>query len=130
MQVSCVEQTATAGTALREKKAVDYRLRGVAASSGMARGRCVIVRSLEDLHRLEAGVVAVCETVSVNLIPFIPRLAGLATELGGLGASALFYARERDIPAVVGVKGLMKRVREGDTVWVDGEYGMVYSTNS
>ncbi len=130
MQLSNVVQTTTARTALREEKAVDYQLRGRAASSGVARGRCIIVRSPKDLDRLKDGVVAVCETASVDLIPFIPKLAALATEVGGLGASALFYAREYDIPAVVGVKGLMKRLREGDTVWVDGEYGIVYSTKS
>ena len=130
MQVSYAEQTATVGTALKEKRAVDYQLRGRAASSGMARGRCIIVSSLKDLGRLEDGVIAVCKTASVDLIPFIPWLAGLATEVGSISASALFYARECNIPAVVGVKGLMKRVHEGDTVSVDGEHGIVYSTNS
>ncbi len=130
MQLSNVEQTATTRTSLREEKAGYYQLRGRAASTGVARGRCIIVRSLKDLYRLEKGAVAVCETASIDLIPFVPLLAGLATEVGSIGASTLFYAREHDIPAVVGVKGLMKRVREGDTVWVDGEHGIVYSTNS
>jgi pyruvate,water dikinase len=130
MQLTNVEQTATTGTVLRGKKAGYYQLRGVAASTGVARGRCIIVRSPKDLYRLEEGAVAVCETASVDLIPFIPLLAGLATEVGSMGASALFVAREHDIPAVVGAKGLMKRLREGDTVWVDGEQGIVYSTNS
>jgi pyruvate,water dikinase len=130
MQLSNLDKTDIAGTAFSENKAVDYRLRGLAASSGVARGRCIIVRSLEDLGRLEDGAVAVCETASVDLIPFIPRLAGLATEVGTLSARALHHARENDVPAVVGVKGLMERVREGDTISVDGKYGIVYSINS
>lgn len=130
MQLSNIEQTATTGTVLRKQMAGYNELKGVAASTGVASGRCIIVRSPKDLYRLEKGAVAVCEAASVDLIPFVPLLAGLATEVGSIGASALFYAREHDIPAVVGVKGLMKRVREGDTVWVDGEHGIVYSTNS
>ncbi len=130
MQLSNLEQTATTETVLMEKRAGYYRLRGVAASTGVACGPCVIVRSPTDLDKLEKGVVAVCETASVDLIPFVPLLAGLATEVGSLGASTLFFAREHDIPAVVGAKGLMKRVHEGDTVWVDGENGIVYSRNS
>ena len=93
-------------------------------------GRCVIVRSSEDLDRLGDGAVAVCETASVGLIPFISGLAGLATEVGSLSASVLHHAREWGIPAVVGVKGLMEGVREGDSIWVDGAYGIVYSVNS
>jgi pyruvate,water dikinase len=120
----------TVETSLRAKKAVDYQLRGIAASRGVARGRCIIVRSREDLGRLKDGAIVVCTTAAPYLIPFIPRLGGLATEKGGIGASALFYAREHDIPAVVGVKGLLECVREGDTIWVDGENGVAYSINS
>jgi pyruvate,water dikinase len=130
MQLSNVEKTATEGTSFREQKAVNYLLKGVNASSGVARGRCIIVRSSEDLDRLGNGAVAVCETASVDLIPFIPGLAGLAIEVGTLSASVLHHAREWGIPAVVGVKDLMEGVHEGDSIWVDGEYVIVYSMNS
>jgi hypothetical protein len=71
MQLSNVNKTATAG-AFREQKAIDYWSRGIAASSGVARGRCIIVRSLEDLNRLEDGAVAVCETATQESMT--PRL--------------------------------------------------------
>ncbi len=132
MQLSNENETllATTGAAFREQKAIEYRLGRIAASSGVARGRCIIVRSPKDPDRLEDGAVAVCETASVGLIPFIPRLAGLATKVGSLSASVLHHAREWGIPAVVDVKGLMERVRDGDTIWVDGECGVVYSISS
>ncbi|MGD0231470.1 MAG: PEP-utilizing enzyme [Syntrophorhabdales bacterium] len=124
MELAILEKIARS----REEKAVVHQLRGAAASSGVASGRCIIVKGLNDLDRLEDGAVAICEKASPDLIPFIPRLAGLATERGGRLASLLTYAREHNIPAVVGVKGLMERAREGETIWVDGECGTVYST--
>ncbi len=130
MQLSEVEQTAAEGTSFREQKAVGYLLKGVAASPGVARGRCIIVRSPKDPDRLGDGAIAICDTTSVGLIPFISGLAGLATEVGSLSASVFHHAREWGIPAVVGVKGLVEGVREGDSIWVDGAYGIVYSMNS
>jgi phosphohistidine swiveling domain-containing protein len=79
----------------------------------------------EDLDRLEDGVIAVCETLFYDLIPFIPRLGGLVTELGGALATVLDYARQFGVPAVVGVKGLMETVRDGETLWVDADFGVI-----
>lgn len=47
------------------------------------------------------------------------------TEDGGRTGHSAIMARSLEIPAVVGVKGLMDAVQEGDTVLVDGETGAV-----
>jgi phosphotransferase system enzyme I (PtsI) len=47
------------------------------------------------------------------------------TEEGGRTGHSAIMARSLEIPAVVGVKGLMEAVQEGDTVLVDGETGAV-----
>jgi pyruvate,water dikinase len=49
----------------------------------------------------------------------------VVTEVGGIGASAFRYARECDIPAVTGVEGFAKTVKEGDLLLVDGTNGFV-----
>ncbi|MEY4034371.1 MAG: hypothetical protein RL492_1565 [Verrucomicrobiota bacterium] len=47
------------------------------------------------------------------------------TEEGGRTGHSAIMARSLEIPAVVGVKGLMDAVQEGDTILVDGETGAV-----
>lgn len=47
------------------------------------------------------------------------------TEEGGRTGHSAIMARSLEIPAVVGVKGLMDAVQEGDVVLVDGETGAV-----
>ena len=47
------------------------------------------------------------------------------TEDGGRTGHSAIMARSLEIPAVVGVKGLMEAVQEGDVVLVDGETGAV-----
>ena len=47
------------------------------------------------------------------------------TEEGGRTSHSAIMARPLDVPAVVGVKGLMEAVQEGDIVLVDGESGLI-----
>ena len=47
------------------------------------------------------------------------------TEEGGRTSHSAIMARSLDVPAVVGVKGLMEAVREDDIILVDGESGLV-----
>ncbi len=47
------------------------------------------------------------------------------TEEGGRTSHSAIMARSLDVPAVVGVKGLMEAVQEDDVILVDGETGLV-----
>ena len=47
------------------------------------------------------------------------------TEEGGRTSHSAIMARALDVPAVVGVQGLMEAVRDGDVLLVDGETGLV-----
>lgn len=47
------------------------------------------------------------------------------TEEGGRTSHSAIMARSLDVPAVVGVNGLMEAVQEGDIVLVDGESGLI-----
>jgi pyruvate,water dikinase len=104
---------------------VPRKLTGVAASSGIVEGPCTIIRNLQDLHTLQEGAILVCEVASPALAPFMPFLKGLVAERGGMLSIASGYAREYGIPAVVGVKGLMDTIHNGDVIRVDGSTGTV-----
>ena len=104
---------------------VPRKMRGFAASSGVVEGPCTIIRNMQDLHTLQDGAILVCEAASPKVAPFMPFLRGLIAERGGPLAIASGYAREYGIPGVVGVKGLMDTVRNGDVIRVDGSKGTV-----
>ncbi len=53
------------------------------------------------------------------------RVAGLATVLGGGASHTAIMARSLGLPAVLGVAGLMKGVRNGDLAIIDGRAGKV-----
>jgi phosphoenolpyruvate-protein phosphotransferase len=53
-------------------------------------------------------------------------IAGILTEAGGQTGHAAILARSLGIPAVSGIRGLMKEVRTGDLIALDGREGHVY----
>ncbi|HBA54599.1 PEP-utilizing enzyme [Syntrophorhabdus aromaticivorans] len=105
-----------------------HRLKGLAASSGTIEGPCTILARLENLHTIEDGAILVCETASPKLAVIMHKLKALVTERGGPLAMASRYAREYEVPAVVGVNRIMEAVRDGDFIRVDGSKGTVEVT--
>jgi len=51
------------------------------------------------------------------------RILGFVTELGGVESHAAILARSLGVPAIVGVDGILDRVRTGDVVALDGTSG-------
>ncbi len=104
------------------------RLAGLAASSGKIEGPCTVLTGLENLHKVEEGAILVCETASPKLAVVMHKLKALVTERGGPLAIASRYAREYEVPAVVGVNRIMETVRDGDFVRIDGTKGTIEIT--
>jgi phosphotransferase system enzyme I (PtsI) len=53
------------------------------------------------------------------------EVSGVVTQTGGQTSHAAILARSRGIPAVSGVSGILRSVKNGDTVVVDGRLGHV-----
>jgi pyruvate, water dikinase len=101
------------------------KLTGFAASRGMVEGPCTIIRNPQDPSMLKDGAIIVCEVPSPALAPYMPFLKGLIAEQGGPLCIAAGYAREYEITAVVGVRGVMDAVHDGDVIRIDGSRGTV-----
>lgn len=96
--------------------------------------REVILRLSQHLSPMlsaEAPVAGPIVLVAQELIPsqvaLLGRreLAGIITQGGGATSHAAILARNRGIPAVAGVAGVLKQVKNGDTIVVDGRDGHV-----
>ncbi|NWG02847.1 MAG: phosphoenolpyruvate--protein phosphotransferase [Syntrophaceae bacterium] len=53
------------------------------------------------------------------------KVLAFVTELGGRDSHAAILARSLGIPAVLGIEGLLSKVKKGDTLIVDGDTGIV-----
>ncbi|HUY91838.1 MAG TPA: phosphoenolpyruvate--protein phosphotransferase [Pirellulales bacterium] len=76
---------------------------------------------------VDGPIVLVAQELLPSQVSVIGRreLAGIVTQGGGATSHAAILARSRGIPAVAGVAGMLKQVKNGDTVVVDGRDGHV-----
>ncbi len=106
-----------------EKKIVD---RGLSASPGVAIGKAKIIRSLDEMSRLEKGDILVTEMTSPDWVPVMKRSSAIITEKGGVTCHAAIVSRELEIPCIVGVEDIMKNMKENEYYTVDATNGIIY----
>lgn len=58
--------------------------------------------------------------------PLFLKAAALVMEAGGSLSHGAIVAREYGIPAVINVPGVMKVIKDGQTITVDGEEGKIF----
>lgn len=98
-------------------------LRGIAASSGRARGRARVAATPAEGRELVAGEILVARFTDPGWTPIFPLAAAVVTEIGGMLSHGAVVAREYGIPAVVNVPQVTTQVRTGDLIEVDGSTG-------
>jgi phosphohistidine swiveling domain-containing protein len=113
-----------AATAPATGVAAGATLNGVGVGGGRARGRVRIVRP-ESIDDLEPGEVLVAQVTDVGYTAAFSYAAAVVTELGGPMSHAAVVAREFDIPCVVDVADVTRRLPPGALVEVDGDSGEI-----
>lgn len=101
-------------------------LTGQPAGVGWAMGPARVVRGEAELEHVRHGEVLVTSVPGPALAVVLQRVAGVVTELGGSTSHLAALARERGIPAVLGVRDATRRILQGSLVVVDGHRGVVH----
>ncbi len=104
----------------------DRGLKGQPAGVGRGSGPACIVIHEHDLEDVKLGDVLVTQIAGPALTTVLPRVAAVVAELGGSTSHLAALARERGIPAVLGVPNATRRIPNGALVMVDGAQGVVY----
>jgi phosphoenolpyruvate synthase/pyruvate phosphate dikinase len=74
---------------------------------------------------LRQGEILVAPTTAPPWTPLFATAGGIVTDIGGALSHCAIVAREYGIPAVVGVTGATATIKDGSTIEVDGDTGMV-----
>lgn len=101
------------------------QLQGIPVSSGIVEGRVHLIHDLESAEKLREGEIMVAAFTDIGWTPYFSIIAGLITEIGSPLSHGAVVAREYGIPAVVGVKGARRVLKDGDLVRLYGNLGIV-----
>jgi len=97
---------------------------GSPVSAGVVEGRARVVLRLQDA-KLNKGDILVTPFTDPGWTPLFPLAGGLVTEAGGLMTHGAVVAREYGIPAVVGVDGATRKIKDGQIIRIDGRRGYI-----
>lgn len=81
-----------------------------------------------NLSQLPADTILVInelttsDTAKLNL----KNIVGIITEVGGINSHMAIIARTHEIPAVIGIKQIMKQINENDSIAINGGTGEVF----
>jgi len=67
-------------------------------------------------NKEDKNIILVTEATYPNYLPLMLISKGIITEVGGILSHAAIVAREFNIPCVVGVKGILDIIKDGDLI--------------
>ncbi len=108
------------GEVVAEGRAIGQKI-----GSGVAR----VVRSLDDMNRVQPGDVLVADMTDPDWEPVMKRASAIVTNRGGRTCHAAIIARELGVPAVVGTGNALETIPDGKEVTVscaEGDTGYIY----
>lgn len=98
---------------------------GTPASPGIVTGKARVIRSVDDANKLQEGEIMVVSLTDVGWTPYYCLASGLITEIGSCLSHGVVVAREYGLPTIVSVKDIMRSIKDGDVITMDGTRGTV-----
>jgi len=116
---------AKAGISSNTKLREADRVKGIAGSAGVVRGRARVIHSLAEAGKLQPGDVLVAQSTMPPWTPLFATASAAVTDIGGVLSHSAVVAREYRIPAVVGTGHATSTFHDGQLLEVDGDAGTV-----
>jgi len=108
-----------------EKDIKDDVLTGVSCCPGVVKNKVKVILSPGDDVKLN-GEILVADKTDPGWVPLYPSVSGLLIERGSVLSHSAIVARELGLPTIVGIKGLTKKIKDGQIVKMDAGKGIVY----
>ncbi|GIW72288.1 MAG: phosphoenolpyruvate synthase [Planctomycetota bacterium] len=102
----------------------EHDLKGLPCCPGVVEGVVKVVHDARD-DLVLAGEILVTPRTDPGWVPLYPSVSGLLVERGSLLSHSAIVAREMGLPAIVSIRGLLRTLRSGMRVRMDGKAGTV-----
>ena len=96
-----------------------------AYQSKSVRGKVKIVLNADEVRQFQKGMVLVTSMTAPEYLPIMKSAVAIVTDEGGLTCHAAIVARELKKPCIIGTKIATKVFKNGMTVEVDANRGIV-----
>ncbi|OEH84469.1 pyruvate kinase [Desulfuribacillus stibiiarsenatis] len=97
---------------------------GEKSVSGIARV-CEVNSTACD--EMKEGEILITYATEKDLMPAIEKASAIITEEAGITSHAAIVGISLGIPVIVGVRGILHKVKNGDEITVDASRGVIYS---
>lgn len=106
-------------------ESVNGNMAGIPVSHGLVEAKARVITSPEQAASLKPGEIMVVQFTDIGWSPFYSVAGGLVTEIGSPLSHGAVVAREYGLPTVVGVKGAMDRIKDGQKIRLDAVVGSI-----
>jgi phosphohistidine swiveling domain-containing protein len=103
---------------------VEGDLKGTGCSPGRVTGRVRVVTDPAEEPSLN-GDILVTSSTDPGWVTLFPGALGIIVERGSLLSHSAIVSREMGKPCIVGVTGLLKTLKTGDEIEMDGSTGII-----
>ena len=110
----------------REGMEEEILVRGLGVSPGLGAGKAKILLDIKDIASFNPGEVLVTKMTTPDWLPAMKIASAIVTDLGGKTCHAAIVSRELGVPCVVGSEQATKVLKNGQTVTVNGQRGLVF----
>lgn len=98
---------------------------GTTASPGVASGKVFVIKRDADALRFPDGAILVTELALPRWASLLGRASGVITEVGNIAGHLANVAREFKIPAIFGLAGVTRILKEGDEITMDADRKLI-----
>jgi pyruvate,water dikinase len=103
---------------------IDADLKGLGCCPGIVRAKVRLVKHPDDVESLD-GDILVTSSTDPGWVTLFPTASAIIVERGSLLSHSAIVSREMGIPCIVGVTGLLKQLKTGDFVEMNGSTGTI-----
>ena len=96
-------------------------LRGKVAQRGRTKGTVKVIKSKQELGKLNDGDIIVCPMTMPEMVIGLLKCSGIITDEGGITCHAAQISRELKVPCVIGTGNASRILDDGDIVEIIAE---------
>jgi rifampicin phosphotransferase len=113
---------------LEKTEPISGDLKGTGCCPGRVKARIKVVTDPRELTSLN-GDILITTSTDPGWVTLFPSASGIIVERGSLLSHSAIVSREMGIPCIVGVTGLLRTLKTGDFVEMDGGTGEIKILN-